>query len=234
MVQPRMVPSGLAMDLDESVRGALALGPVVLAIGHAVDANAAMALARFGFRQSDLGKFGVGIDHARNVAGARVRPQPEQRIPDDETGLVIGEMGEARSADHVANGVDAAIGGPEMVVHLDAGVSYRRSRRASRLSDLTFGLRPVATRRWRAFDTGGLAVLGEMHGDPLRRALDALHPRVGVKHHLRVGQTLDENGGGVGVFMGEEAPDIEHADMGAEHAMGLGKLEPDRRRRPAR
>ncbi len=67
-----------------------------------------------------------------------------------------------------------------------------------------------------------------MHGDALHRALDALHPRVGMEHDLRVGQALEQDGGGFGVLAGEEAVDVEHADMGAEHAVRLAELEPDR------
>ena len=84
----------------------------------------------------------------------------------------------------------------------------------------------------RAFQDGGLAVLGEMHGDALHRALDALHPRIGMQHDLRVGEALDQDGGSLRVLVGKKAADIEHADMGAEHAVRLRQLKtrPVRRR----
>ena len=129
MVQPRMVPSGLRDNLDESFRLALALGAVVVGIRPAIDADAAIALARLGLGQADLGKLGVGIDDARDDAGAGVGLQPEQRVPDDDAGVIIGEVGECRAADHVADGIDAAVGGLELVVHLDAVLGDRRRRR---------------------------------------------------------------------------------------------------------
>ena len=89
-------------------------------------------------------------------------------------------------------------------------------------------LAPGGDEQVATLEDASLAVFGEVHGDALRRALDALHPRVGVEHHLRLGQPLEEYGGGLGVFAGEKAFDIEHADMGAEHAMGLGEFEADR------
>ena len=40
-----------------------------------------------------------------------------------------GEMGELRTADHVADGIDAAVRGLELLVHLDAVLCRRRRRR---------------------------------------------------------------------------------------------------------
>ena len=54
-----------------------------------------MALARLGLGEADLGELRVGIDDARDDAGVRVGLQPEQRIPDDDAGMEIGEVGEA-------------------------------------------------------------------------------------------------------------------------------------------
>ena len=75
------------------------------------------------------------------------------------------------------------------------------------------------------FSTVGLAILGEMHANALHRALNALHPRVGMQHDLRVGEALDQHGGGLRVLVRKKAADIEHADMGAKHAVGLRQLE---------
>ena len=86
----------------------------------------------------------------------------------------------------------------------------------------------------RAFEHGGLAVLGEMHGDALHRALDALHPRIGMQHDLRVGEALEQDGGRLGVLVGEKVADVEHADMGAEHAVRLRRAQARSDRRRAR
>ena len=72
MVQPRMVPVRPGDNLDEAVGLALALGAVVVGIGPAIDADAAIVLARFRLGEADLGELGVGIDDARNGAGAGV------------------------------------------------------------------------------------------------------------------------------------------------------------------
>jgi len=41
-------------------------------------------------------------------------------VPDHDPGVIVGEVGELRTADHVADGVDATVGGLELLVHLDA------------------------------------------------------------------------------------------------------------------
>ena len=71
MVQPRIRPVRPGDDLDEAVGGRLGLGTVVVGIGPAQDADAAVFGARLGFGEADLGELGIGIGDARDGAGAR-------------------------------------------------------------------------------------------------------------------------------------------------------------------
>ena len=142
--------------------------------------------------QSDLGKLRVGVDDAGNRRGADIGPQAEQRILDDDAGVIIGEMGEFRAADHVADRIDAAIRGLELLVHLDAVLGELD---AGAIEAQRFDVRFAAggDEEMRSLDDGGLAVLVEMHGDALHRALDALDPGVGIEHDLRVLEPLHQD-----------------------------------------
>src|SRR5262245_49365638 len=66
-----------------------------------------------------MGKLGVGEGYPRYDLFVHPRRQPEQRVPDDEAGMVVGEMGELPAAHDVADGVDPRVRGLEPLVDED-------------------------------------------------------------------------------------------------------------------
>ena len=84
---------------------------------------------RFGARlflgQTDLRQFGIGIHHPRNMHGAHIGLQPEQRVLDHDAGVIVGEVGELLTADGIADGVDFPVGRLELLVDLDAAIGVR-------------------------------------------------------------------------------------------------------------
>ena len=139
--------------------------------------------------------------------------------------MIVGEMGELRPADHVADGVDAPVGGLEVVIHLDAvrGVGDVGPLEAERLD---VGLAAGGDEEMRALKDHRLAVLHEMHADTLHRAFDPLHPRIGMHYDLRIGEPLDQHGDRVRILVRQKVCRIEHGDVRAKHAVGLSELEP--------
>ena len=79
------------------------------------------------------------------------------------------------------------------------------------------------------FDHARFAVLGEMHGDALHRALDALDPRArdAARTCVSVRRSISD-GGCLRVLLAEEGGRLEDGDMRAEHAVGLRQLDADR------
>src|SRR5215831_7978580 len=81
-------------DLDMPHRLALGLGTVVLVIGPPQQADGETARSRLRLGQADMGELGVGEGHPRHEILVHLDGQAKQRVPDDEPGMVIGEMGE--------------------------------------------------------------------------------------------------------------------------------------------
>ena len=91
-------------------------------------------------------QFRVGIGDMRNVVGARFRGQAEQHGPDDDPGLIAGQMGELAFARDIANGIDALVGAAQVRADFTPPRScFTFARSRSSLSRL--GLRPTATSR---------------------------------------------------------------------------------------
>ena len=135
-------------------------------------------------------------------------------------------MGELRTADHVADGIDAAIGGLQLVVHLDAvGIVFHAG--AFEAQGFEVWLAAGGDQQMAAFDEVGLTVLDDMDGDALHRPLDLFHSAVRVERDLRLLQALDHDACGLGVLVDEELRRVDDGDMGAEHAMGLAELDAD-------
>src|SRR6185437_16253139 len=109
-------------DLDVTVRRALGLGAVIVVIGPAQDADRQAPRPRLRFGKTGLRQLRLGEGHVRNGGVVGTHRQPEQRVADDETGLMVTGMREPRlPGGNVADGIDAAIARLEFAVHLDAG-----------------------------------------------------------------------------------------------------------------
>ena len=77
------------------------------------------ALARLGLGQADMGELGIGEGHPRDDVLVHLHGQAKQRVPDDEAGMIVGEVGELPPARDVADGIDAPVGGLEPLVDDD-------------------------------------------------------------------------------------------------------------------
>src|SRR3972149_5719660 len=108
----------LRYDLDVAVGLALGLGAIVVMIGPAQNTDLDAALARLGLGQPALRQFRLGIGHPRNDVVVHAHRKTEQRIPDHQTGVIIGGMGELQlSRRTVADRIDASVGGLEFLVY---------------------------------------------------------------------------------------------------------------------
>ena len=128
-------------DLDVAAGLALGLGAVVLVERPAQHPDAPCGAARLVLGEADMGELGVGEGHARDQVVVGLRRQPEQRVPDDKAGVIVGGVGELRPAGDVADGVDAAVGGAQAAGR--PRCPRGRVRDAGRARDR-------ARRRWRA------------------------------------------------------------------------------------
>src|SRR6266702_2777840 len=72
-----------------------------------------------------MGELRVGEGYARDAVRVYLHGQAEQCVPDDETGLVVGEMGELAATGHIADRIDAAVRRLEPFVDDDAVVVAR-------------------------------------------------------------------------------------------------------------
>ena len=70
--------------------------------------------------EADLGEFRIRMGHGRDGVMVEACLLAEQRVPDHELGMIGGEMGGFRPDGHVADGVDALVGGAQPPVDVDA------------------------------------------------------------------------------------------------------------------
>src|SRR5690606_15432177 len=100
--------------------------------------------------------------------------QPEQRVPDHQSGVVIGDVGElqlARGA--VADRVDAAVRGLQLAVHSDAGAVVTHAGRFE-IEPIDAWLAASRDQQMRALDCLGAALALHSYRDRAARMGDAL------------------------------------------------------------
>ena len=127
----------------------------------------------------------------------------------------------------VADGVDAPVRRAQAGVDGDAALVVGDPGGFEPEPSVT-GRRPAATRRWLP-STDHRRVAGPEHDDdavvPL---LDPLDPDPGVELDPVLEERALEHRRHLGVVAGEEAGGLEDRDLGAEAAVGLRQLRPDR------
>ena len=170
----------------------------------------------------------IGVGHARDEIVVGLDRQPEQRVPDDEAGVIVGGVGELRPASGVADGIDALVAGPEPAVDHDAVWAKRRCRPASRPRPSTFGLRPVATRRWLPAIRCSPASSARMTCTPeppasTRAMLTPLRSEMPSRDNRSSTMRAHSGSSRASGFAG-----IQHGDGGAKAAERLRKLKPNR------
>ena len=102
--------------------------------------------ARRRFVQPDMGQLGIGEGDPGQGGEIHLRRQAEQRVADDDAGVIGGQMRELRPARHIAHGKDALVRGPQPPVD-GMPLSLWATPASSRPRSLTRARRPAATSR---------------------------------------------------------------------------------------
>ena len=76
--------------------------------GHVTD-FASILLFGLGLGQAHVGELGVGVGDPRNRAVVGLGRQTEQRVADDDAGVIAGDVRELEAAGDVADGEDALL-----------------------------------------------------------------------------------------------------------------------------
>ena len=71
-------------------------------------------------QEADLGEFRIGMGHRRYGVRIEADVLAEQRVPDHELGMIDGEMRGFRPDGHIADRIDALVGGAKPPVDDDA------------------------------------------------------------------------------------------------------------------
>ena len=100
-----------------------------------------------------MGQFRIGVGHPGQRRVIDLGRQPEQHVPDHDAGVVAGDVGELRPAGHVADREDAAVGGAETGVGLDA-LGRELDAGGFEAEAVDIGLAAGGDQQVRAFDPG--------------------------------------------------------------------------------
>jgi hypothetical protein len=228
ILSPRLIASVQAVISSPAAHGfALGLRAVVLVIGPAQHPDRDAARPRFGFGQADMGELGVGEGHPRHEIRVHLHGQAKQRVPDDETGVIVREMGELAAAHDVADGIDAPVGGLEALVHHDAAAV---AGNAGALEREPVRVRFAAGRDQEMAALDRLRVVAKDDLDLRSRAFRARDRDVAANRNALALERVEHDRRAFAIFARERLTRLQHRDRGTEPAKGLRKLEPDRTR----
>src|SRR5262245_14142659 len=113
---------GVGHDLDEALGRPLGVGAVILVVGPAIDAHAPAALSGGILAEPHVRDLRVGEGRPRYDVAVDACGLAKQGPAQDDAGMVVGNVGELRAADHVADGKYPGVRGHEAPVHLDAAL----------------------------------------------------------------------------------------------------------------
>src|SRR4051812_6561515 len=170
--------------LDVAGGAPLGLGAIVLRDRPAQDPDSPVAGPRLLLAEADGGDLRIRVGDPRD--GRRVDPhgQAEQRVPDDEAGVVVRDVrelvGPATRAGAVADGVDAAIRGAQPFVDRNA-VAVEGDARGLESKAIRRGLATGGDEHVAAFDRPRLVSLPQIHDDAVVAPLDAFNGDAGVE-----------------------------------------------------
>src|SRR5439155_23429303 len=111
-------------ELGHSFDFAFGARAIDVAERKTVDAMINAGLFRFGFRKSDAGQFRIGECAPRHDWGWLGPPELEDRMPQDDAGMVLGQMRELVTTRGVADDVDARSGRRQSVLEHDASARH--------------------------------------------------------------------------------------------------------------
>jgi hypothetical protein len=108
MVAPRMRSRPPEHKLDQPLRRALGLRAVLAGERLGQDRDLVPDRARLNLDQARMGEFGIGAGHPGQRGVVQLRGQAEQRVPDHDAGVAVGDMRALRFPGDVADRMDVA------------------------------------------------------------------------------------------------------------------------------
>src|SRR6266851_6842672 len=227
--RPQHAPVAPRQHLDEAVRRALRLRPVVLVERPAQHLEvAAMRLERLGLGHADLGELRVGIGDPGQGAIIDLGRQAEQRVANDDAGVVAGDVRELRPARRIADGIDASVGGAQPGVNDESAALVRPDPGLVEVEAGQIGAAAGRHQDMRAFDPPLAGAVLEHDGDTAAGALDAADLDARRAGDAIGDEMLDQQLRQFRIVLGENARRLEHGDARAQEAMRLCHLEADR------
>ena len=207
-----------------SQRFPLGLGAVVFVKGPTQHRDRQLALTSLGLGEPDLGQLGIGEGHTRNDVIVHRHAQPKQRVPNDEAGMVIGDMGELRAAGDVADCVNTPVLGLEPLVDPNAATVVND---AGRIEIQAVGLGGTAGCNQEMAAFNRLFAIGLAHHDP-DLGIHRFHTQHGnptAKVDAFVRDLTENDVCALRIFAGERLRRLQHRHRRPEPAKGLRQLE---------
>ena len=203
---------------------AFGLGPVIVVKRPAQNLDpAAMPFAGLGFGQAHLRQFGVGVRHPRDYR-AGLHRQSEQRVADDEPGVITRHMGELQPARHIANRIDFVVAGLQANVDGDALFREGNSSRLQ-IEFLDIGLASGGDQQMRAMD--GAVVPGfDCHAIPGLR--HPLYRRAGENPDAFGFEPFQDDGGEFRIVLGQRLEGLDDGHFRSQPPVRLRHLHADR------
>ena len=134
-----------------------------------------MPLAGLGLGQADLGNLGVSVGDPGHGVVVHLGRQGEERVADDDAGVIAGHVGELIAAGHVADGEDLAVAGAQPPVDDDPARGVVDLRR---LQAQAVDVGPAAggDQQMGALDLPGLAAVLDAESDAVALAGHGFDP----------------------------------------------------------
>jgi hypothetical protein len=107
-------------ELGKARGGAVGARAIDLVEREPVDAVRDARSPGLGFRQADACQFGVGVRAPRNDRRGLRPLHPEDRVPQDDAGVVLGQVRELVAAGDIADRIDVSVGRAQPVVEHEA------------------------------------------------------------------------------------------------------------------
>ena len=175
-----------------------------------------------------MGEFRIGEGDPRNDPAVLPGRQPKEQRPDHQAGVIAGDMGEAQRAGDVADGVDAAVGGPELVrdfyavgIESDAGLVERQP--------FDIGGAAGCDQQMGAIDGHGATIILDVDANAsFALALDAFDCRGLADRHPFGAQPSQDDRRQFGILSAQRGCCLDHRYGGAEPPVRLRHLQADR------
>ena len=184
-------------------------------------------LARRGLGQADMGQFGIGIGYPGQRRVIHLRGQAEQRVADDDSRMVAGDVGEFRPAADIADREDAPVGAAQPRIDRDA---TRRGFDTGHLQAEARGVRSAPGGDQQMcpgqHNRAGRAAQFEFHA--IGGAACGEHLCAFMQRDALMQQPGAQDSHGLRLILGQVGGALDERHHGTEAAEGLRHFHPDR------